>query len=165
MATVEIVHADATLRIGVCRNLFVLAWTGPPEAPHLRVMAKALQALAAKHDNDMAVLDVIVSGRPLFTDEVRDGLVRVLRDPRTQGRASAHVIEIGGLAGVTTRAFLSTAFLLARSPSPNKVFGDVASGAAWLAPILSKGSQAWSAAEMVAAADAIAQRKPASATG
>ncbi len=86
--------------------------------------------------------------------------MRVLRDPRFQGRGSAHVLELGGLAGVTTRAFLSTAILVARPTAAHKVFGDVEAGVAWLAPRISSGAHVWSPAEIVQAQAQIAPRQP-----
>jgi hypothetical protein len=165
MAIVEMVHTDTVLRMGTCRNLLVCAWLATPEPTHFRTLSRGLHTLIGKHGSDIGVFDVIIAGRPVFSDELRDGLVRVLKDPRTQGHGMAHVIEVGGLAAVTTRAFLSTAFLLAHSTSPNKVFGDVASGAAWMASTLSKGAQVWSAAEIVDVQATISQRKATTATG
>src|SRR5690349_21502219 len=114
MRRVEIVHRDATLRLGVSGNLLLCVWTATPELAHVRAMGRAMQPLSAKYREQWGFLDVVASGVPRFTDDVRDEVVRVMRDPRLQGSGVAHVIQLSGLAGITTRAFLSTAMLIAR---------------------------------------------------
>ena len=144
-------HEDATLRLGVSRNLLIMAWSSTPESPQLRALTRAIASLATKHRHDCGTLNLVVAGIPRFTEEVRDELVKILRDPRHQVRASAHVVLTEGLAGVTTRAFLSTVTLLARSTTPHKVLGDVKQAATWMAPLLSAGSVQWSVDDIVAA--------------
>src|SRR5580698_9691987 len=108
MARTEILHEDATLRVGVCRNLFVCAWYATPETAHIRALSRAAQAHSIKHGEDHVFIDLVLSGKPLFSEEVRDGMVHLMSDTRVQGRGVAHVVEPTGLAGVTLRAVLST---------------------------------------------------------
>lgn len=160
MARTEIVHDDGVLRVGACRNLLIPTWYGSPEGTHIRAFGRAILSVSNRYAGDVGVFDMIASGTPRFTDLVRDELVKLLRDPRTQGRGSAHVVLLSGLSGVATRSFLSTALLLSRSSVPTKVFGETRAAAAWLAPILSKGKEAWTA-EQILAAHAEIEKKPA----
>jgi len=150
MIQVEIVHEDATLRIGVARNLSVLAWFDAPGLVQIRAMERARQAFVARHHGNVGSLDVVVSGTPRFSDEIRSEVARIMRDPRLQGTGTAHVVLVDGLLGTTARTFLSTAILLARPATPHKVFGDLRAAAAWLAPLVSRIGEAWTADDILA---------------
>jgi hypothetical protein len=152
MARTEIVHADDVLRLGVSRNLLVCAWSSAPDLEHVRSLTRAVHALGNRYHDHRAILDLVVTGTPRFSDGVRDELVRFLRDPRQQGQGGAHVVAIGGIAGTTVRAFLSTVMLLARPTMPHKVFGDISSAATWLVPRLTTGTEAWTAAAVLTVA-------------
>jgi hypothetical protein len=164
-AQIEIVHHDPTLRAGISRNLFICIWTGTPEVAHVRVMRRSFQTLVTRYRERFGFLDVVVSGTPRFTDEVRNEVVRLIRDPNLQGRGSAHVILLPGLGGTTTRAFLSTVLLLGRSSTPAKVFGELSGGAAWLAPIVTDGGEVWSAEEVLSAEAELMRAAPAKVGG
>jgi hypothetical protein len=164
MPLAEILHEDASLRLGLSRNLLTIAWLGSPESPQLQALGRAMASLTAKHRQDAGMLNIVVSGAPRFTDAVRNEVVRLLREPRLQLRGGAHVVLTPGLAGVATRAFLSTATLLARAETPHRVFGELRPAAAWLAPLLSAGGTAWSVEEILAAqAEATKVEAPAAA--
>ena len=151
MARTEIVHDDACLRLGVCRNLVVNAWLESPTGIHAKAMGKAILDTATRSRMNFGVLNAIVAGTPRFTDDFRDEIVKVLRDPRVQGSGSAHIVTLGGFGGVAVRAFLSTVLLLGRSASPNKVFSDPRAAAVWLAPLLSTGGERWTSEEILTA--------------
>jgi hypothetical protein len=154
----EIVHEAARVRIGTSRNLFVAAWYDAPEVEDLRAGLRAGVALAGKRRGDAVHLHVALSGTPRFGDDVRAELVRSLRDPRVQAQATAFSVELAGLAGAATRAFLSTALLLSRTDTPHKVFGDRRAAAAWMVPALTKGGEAWSADDVLEVAAEVVKR-------
>ncbi len=148
MQRVEIVHEDTTLRLGVCRNLLIIAWLGPPESAALRAIGRARAAMSTKHKSDVGTINVVLASTlPRFTQEIRDEVVNLLRDARLQGLGTADVVLAPGLSGVTTRAFLSTSALLARSSTPHRVFSELRPAADWLAPLLAAGSVKWSVEE------------------
>jgi hypothetical protein len=151
MARPEIVHDDPCLRMGVFRNLLVIAWIDAPDRSHARAMGQALNTLIGRYATGFAVLNTIVSGAPRISDEFRAEILTIMRDPRLQGRGAAHLITLDGLGGVAARAFLSTVLLLGRSPSPNKVFGEPMHAAAWLAPLATTAREAWTADQVLAA--------------
>jgi hypothetical protein len=121
-------------------------------------MARAVFGNANRYRRDCGVLNLLLDGRPNFRDDVREELVKLMRDPRVQGKGAAHVILVPGLAGSAARAFISTLFLLSRSPSPNKVFAQLEAGATWLAPLLSTGREVWSPEDILAVHAEIARR-------
>lgn len=166
MPQTEIVHQDDTLRIGVSRNLIVSAWSNSPEPDHIRILHRALHSISGKHRSQHAMLDLVTSGTPRFSDTIREELVKVIRDPRLGGKGTAHVVAIAGIGGTTVRTFLSTILLVARPVAPNKVFADIAPAAAWLAPLASTEQESWNTADIIAVATEITGRpgKPAPAT-
>jgi hypothetical protein len=155
MAQTDIVHDDGTLRVGVTKNLVTFAWTAAPDVAHVKSLSRNLHTVAGKHGQRFATMNVAVSGAPRFSDEMRAELVKLLKDPKIQGVGSAYVVDLPGLAGTAVRTFLSTVLLVARPGAPHKVFGKLAEGAAWLAPLLSKEGQPWTPADIVTAANAV----------
>jgi len=151
MGITDIVHDDHVLRLGLCRNVVIPAWFNPPTVAHVRAMGRAIDNLARRHGPDFGMFDVIVEGTPKFSDDVRHELGKLVADPKSQGHGAAHVLVLPGFAGVAVRAFLSTIFLVSRGASPNKVFAELRAGAAWLAPRLSTGREAWTTDEILAA--------------
>jgi hypothetical protein len=159
MAKIEIVHDDASLRLGVSRNLLVPVWLGSPEVVHMRILGRALHGIVGRYGASFAWFDVIVSGKPVFSDAVRDELVKILKDPRHQALATAHVVMIPGLTGAAVRAFLSTVSLLGRVRWPDKTFSEPRVASQWIAPILNQnGREAWSSDQVLAAQAEVTQR-------
>jgi hypothetical protein len=158
MAQTDIVYDDAALRIGVTRNLVVSAWTAAPDAGHVKTLSRTLQTVGGKNGGRFAFMSVVVSGTPRFSDQMREDMVKLFKDPKLQGVGNAHVVNAPGLAGTAVRTFLSTILLVARPAAPHKVFATLAEGAAWLAALLSKDpkdGQPWAAADILAAASVV----------
>lgn len=145
----ETVHADATLRIVVARNLQVNVWTSAPDIEQMRVFGRTGIALARRHPRGVALVNVMSSGKAIFSEEVRDETVKMMKTVDSYRLGSAHIVLAGGFTGTAVRAFMSTVMLLGRPPSPNKVFGDIESAAAWLVPQLAQGAETWSRADLV----------------
>jgi hypothetical protein len=152
MAKIDTVHDDASLRLGVSRNLLIPVWLGTPEVVHMRILGRAVHGVVARYGTSFGWFNVVVSGRPVFSDAVRDELVKILKDPRHHALATAHVVMIPGLAGAAVRAFLSTVSLLGRVRWPDKTFSEPRAAAQWIAPLLDKsGREAWSADQVLTA--------------
>jgi hypothetical protein len=156
----EILHDDAILRLGVSRNVILTVWFNAPEPSQVRAMGRALGTIATRYASDFGIFVVAESGTPNFKDEIRGELAKIVRDPRLQGSGAAYAILVNGFAGVATRAFLSTIFLVARGSSPNKVFSDVAPAAAWLAPRVSQGRERWTSMDLLQAIASVTGRSP-----
>lgn len=149
MAALEPIHADPTFRIFSARNLQVNVWTGPPTVDQMRSFERAGIAISRRHPRGAGLINVMLSGKASFSQEVRDETVRLMKTTNSYRLGSAHVVLVDGFTGTAVRAFMSTVMLLGRPPSPNKVFGDVESAAQWLVPQLALGAEAWSTAEIV----------------
>ncbi len=160
MAQTDIVHDDAALRIGVTRNFVAFAWLAAPDAAHVKSLSRAVQVVAGRHSNRFAAMSIVVSGTPLFSDEMRAEMVKFLKDPKLQGLGNAHVVDVAGLAGTAVGTFLARALVVARPGAPHKVFAKLPGGAAGLAPLLSKDGPTWSPADILTAAATVTAPRP-----
>jgi hypothetical protein len=149
MADLEIVHTDATLRVVTSRNVQVNVWSNAPTVEQMRVFGRTGAVLARRNPRGIGLLNVMLRGTPSFSEQVRDETVKLTKQGYFR-LGAAHLILVGGLTGTAVRAFMSTVLLLARSPAPNKVFGEPETAAAWLAPLLAQGAEPWSSAQLVA---------------
>ena len=145
-----IAFENETARIAYDRNVAVTVWFDAPRTSlALLEMEKVGKKLLAAHKEETALLNVIVSGTPSFSEEVRKEVTRIMADDTLFARASAHVILVEGFVGSAVRAFVSTALVLSRTTTPNKVFGDLDGAASWLTQRLDKGPVAWSPGDLV----------------
>jgi hypothetical protein len=148
---VEVPYSDACCRIGTSRNLVVYAWWDVPAVSQLREAGRISRAAARKHPSGTALVNLVVSGTPRFSEEVRAESARIARDSELATLGGVDVILLTGLVGVAARSFLETVNLLSRAPRPRKVFGEVPSAAAWVAGKLAAGAEAWTGAQVEAA--------------
>lgn len=95
------------------------------------------------------MLDLILSGTPNFTNEVREEATKLNRDPTLFRLGIADAVLVSGLVGVAVRAFLSTIALMARSSVPSRVWTSLADAERWLLPKLTKGGESWVRGDMV----------------
>ncbi len=156
----DIFLVDGTIRLGVSRNLVLITWRDAPLAVHAHAMRRALVAAAQRYPADFGVFNVVAAGTPNFKDEVRSEMAKIVADPVLQGHGAAHAVLLDGFAGIATKAFMSTLFLIGRGTKSNKVFGDLRSAAAWLAPRLSAGKERWTEDDILAADDALGRAPP-----
>lgn len=143
------VYEDATLRLWSHRELLVAAWFDAPTIEQMREVGRVGRALGNAHPRGSALANVIVSGVPRFSDEVRDEGIRIARD-RTFRRDSCHLILVGGLGGAAVRAFMSMVLLvgtkaLGKGAARTRVFGEIGAAASWTAELL--GGE-WTAREL-----------------
>lgn len=155
-AGIQVVHHDAALRITVSKNLQINVWTDAPTLAHLRLHAAQAQVMHRAHPDGTGLVNIMVRGTPKFTDGVRDEAVRLRKMPSHYTLGTAHVVLVTGLAGAAVRAFMGTVILMARSPTPSKVFGDIDSAVRWFTPILARGRSAWTAADLADTLNAVA---------
>jgi hypothetical protein len=149
MSALETAHADAILRIVASRNIQVNVWLDAPTPEQVRVFSRIGAAHSRRHPRGAALINIMVSGTPSFSEEVRDGIVKLMKLPDMFRLGAAHVVLLDGLTGSAVRTFMSTVMLIGRPPIPNKVFGDAESAAAWLAPLLTQGPEPWTRVEIV----------------
>ena len=149
MAELAIVHTDAILRVLTSRNVQVNVWSNAPTVEQIRIFGRSGVSLARRNPRGAGLINLMLKGTPSFSEEVRDETIKLMKQGSFR-LGTAHVVLLGGLTGSAVRAFMSTVTLLARSPVPNKVFGEPEAAAAWLAPLLAQGAEAWSPVELVA---------------
>jgi hypothetical protein len=145
---VELHCAEPTCRIATARNLVVYSWRDAATLEQIRASGRVSRAMARKHPRGTGSLHIIAGGIPRFSDEVRAEAAKIRGDPSLSSLGVAEVVLVTGLAGVAARGFVSTVTLLGRAARPRKVFSDVPSAAAWLAPKLNAGGESWTAAEL-----------------
>jgi hypothetical protein len=139
----EVIFENDTARIAVSRNVVVAAWADAPRTTkELREFERAGRRVSQSFEKRAVFANVIYSGTPMFSQEVRDEVTRMTRTPMFH-LGTAQIILVQGLAGVAVRAFLSTSFLLSRTKIPNKVFGDLGFGVDWLHGRLCDGPIDW----------------------
>ena len=134
MAEPAIIHTDAILRVLTSRNVQVNVWSNAPTVEQIRIFGRSGMSLARRNPRGAGLLNLMLKGTPSFSEEVRDETVKLMKQGAFR-LGTAHVVLLGGLTGSAVRAFMSTVMLLARSPAPNKVFGEAEPAAAWLAPL------------------------------
>lgn len=127
------------------RNVAFVGWRDAPS--HDDILAWHDLGRAMAREERSACVDLVLRGRPRFSDDVRRASEALARDPGIFQLGFAHVLLIPGVAGSAVRAFIGTILLVTRPPAPAKVFGDVAGGMAWLRPRL---DARWSEAELAA---------------
>ncbi len=149
MSTPDILYTDPVLQISAHQNLLIIAWSDAPTAAQMRECERAGRSLARKHSGGIALLDLILSGKPNFSSEVREEAVKLNRDPTLFRLGIADAVLVSGLVGVAVRAFLSTVALLARSKVPSRVCASLADAEEWLLPQLTRGDQSWVSGDMV----------------
>jgi hypothetical protein len=143
-------HSDPTLTIVRHRNVLVAHWYEAPTLAQMLVLEARMRAgLSELPASRLSIVSTVHRGTPNFRADVREALVRITKDTSLPQLAAAHVLLVGGLPGVATRAFLSTATLLARPPAPARIFGDVESAARWLEGRLVPGGIAWTYDDLV----------------
>lgn len=106
--------------------------------------------MTGSYPKGTALFNVVLSGKPDFSTEVRAETARVSALNDTFTLATAHVVLVDGLVGAAVRAFLSTSTLLAKPISPTKVFGAIAPASDWMLAHLEPSGEAWTKAELVA---------------
>jgi hypothetical protein len=150
VAEPKIVFKDAWGSVGTSRNLVVCVWVDVPTTDHVRQGMRATLGIARKYGKDFGFLNVITGGKPSFDDGVREAYLKMIGDPQLQGHGFAHVIPAaGGLGTVAARTFVVASALFARATAPHKAFPKTRAAAEWLAPLLSRGREAWSAEEIL----------------
>jgi hypothetical protein len=145
----DILYTDPVLQIVAHQNLLVIAWSDAPTAYQMRECALVGRALARKHRGGIALLDLILSGKPNFSSEVREEAVKLNRDPTLFRLGIADAVLVSGLTGVAVRAFLSTVGLMARSTVPTRVCASLVDAEEWLLPQLTRGGQSWVSGDLV----------------
>ena len=114
-------------------GLVVALWTEAPNVDELEQMEAAGEQQARANRGKAALLNVVVSGRPIFPEPVREKCRQMISDGRPFNWAVAHLILLDSIAGAGVRAFLTASVFFARSPIPKRAFGKRGEACAWMA--------------------------------
>ena len=146
MSDVDVLYHDDTYVLATAGRLMVTCYWDAPNVHQIEKITEFGVPWDAAHDNKTAFAQFIVDGTPRFSTEVRDAAAAIGKS-RIFRLGTANVVEVGGLRGSATRAFLSTVTLLSgkKYRSRNKVYADPSEAATWLAEILDAADPgAWS---------------------
>lgn len=143
----QILARDGTLSLIAVRNVLFAVWREAPTLRHLEKLFEQTQATRSQWPKGGALVDLILTGTPRFSNEVRKEAVRQFRaEPRDL--CSAHVILLRGLSGVAVRAFFNGVIMLARPVAPAGVFSSQDEAAKWMMPHMARGTPSWTCSEL-----------------
>lgn len=137
MSEVDVLYFDETYVLATAGRLMVTCYWDAPNVEQILKITEFGVPWDEANANQTAFAQFIVDGTPRFSNEVRDAAAGIAKS-RIFRLGTANIVEVGGLRGAATRAFLSTVTLLSGSKyrSRNKVFGDPEPAATWLAETL-----------------------------
>lgn len=137
---------DSTLSLACVRGLVIAVWRDAPTGGQLRELRRAMEEARERFETT-ALINLVLSGTPSFSAEVRDESARLTRD-NDWTLGTAHIVLVDGFTGVAVRSFFSTMLLLGRPKVPTKVFGSLEDGCVWLEAILRSSDMPWTAASL-----------------
>lgn len=144
MAAVDIVFEDETSRQVYVRNIHIAVWYDAPTVDQMHEWGRRAEAIRARNPEGTGLMNLVVSGTPSFSSEVRQA-VKDYTERGVHNVGAAHVILVRGLLASAVRGFLGTAMLLGRPENPTKVFADLAPAASWMAGCAEEtGVERWS---------------------
>jgi len=149
------IHVDERCVMGNARNLGLVGWRSAPLADDMRRWRSFGHTLCRTYPEGSACIDLVVSGTPSFSSEMRKESEQFASDAKIFPNGIAHIVLLEGLAGTAARAFISTVLLVARTPTPSKSFADSRTAAPWLRERLGKG---WSEVQIFDAYRALAAK-------
>ena len=152
-------YSDATLGVATDGVLLVACWWDAPTLEQMQEIDRLSAEREARLDKKTAYTQFVLEGTPVFTPEVRAIAERITND--YYGLGIAHCIEMRGLKGAATRAFLGGLLLIrgARGSKPMKVFADPQLSSAWLCGHLRKEDSSWDAARVLRMRDELIRHR------
>jgi hypothetical protein len=127
---VESLARDDTFRLTKVGRVVLATWF---DAPTLDQMLQ-IEAFGRQHGKDLAFCNVIVRGRPIFSEEVRRTAIRMVVDS-CYARGAAHLVLVEGLKGAAVRGFLGMVNLVGKARANVRVFSEIPTAARFLAEL------------------------------
>ncbi len=147
----DIVYEDAKSRQVVVRNMHLAGWFDAPNVDQMHEWGRQALAVKQRNPKGTGLMNLIVSGTPAFSAEVR-AAVKDYTERAVHDVGAAHIVLVRGLLASAVRGFLGTAMLLGRPKNPTKVFGELGPAATWMATnAQSLGAVRWDADALQAA--------------
>jgi len=146
----EIAHEEGIFRITKERNVAVAAWRDAPSVAQMRAFERVGLAMSRAHPAGTALFNVVLSGTPNFSNELRDETTRISARKDMFTLATAHLVLVEGFVGVAVRAFLTTSMLLGKTSTPTKVFGKKDLAVDWVHGLLDPTGKTWTKEQLLA---------------
>ena len=127
----RVVHHDDRLVAIQRANALLMAWYDAPQPGHMLTVLRLMRETHEQSGARIGFMQFIVRGTPAFSEQVREEGVKMVVESTAHVAASAHVLEVPGLIGVATRAFLSTLLLAGRARAPARVFRGIDDATPW----------------------------------
>jgi hypothetical protein len=132
--------------IARARTVAFVGWRGTPRAEDVAEWHRLGTTLEKAHPRSTACVDLVLTGTPSFTEDVRREAQSLAADRGIFHLGFVHVLLMPGFAGVAVRGFIGTILHISRPHAPTKVVGSIADASSWLAPKLS--AQGWTEREL-----------------
>jgi hypothetical protein len=127
------------LKLHGTQGLVIALWTEAPNMTELCEMEEAGLRQQRINGGKAALMNVVVSGQPIFPEDIRTKCKEMISQGRPFNWAVAHLILLGGVAGAGVRAFLTASALFASKAIPKRAFGQRGDACVWMAKQLGKG--------------------------
>ena len=134
----ESFYKDETLTVAFAPRLIVAVWRDAPTFPQMLRLRAASEEQRRRAADGAALLNLVLSGTPSFSNDVRKEATSQTQATSGWGIANAHVVLVDGFRGVAVRSFFGTMMLLARTDVPTKVFGELETAVRWVAPLMER---------------------------
>lgn len=134
---------DAAMRLYAEQNLALAHWYGAPSVQHFVEIGRLAAQQRQEHEGGVAFATKVSAAK---LPRLSLGMRRQLRPMLQQDRrdlASAHIIELDGVAGAAARRIVSLVMTLLGHAAPSAVFETVEDAAAFLGPHLARGEVDW----------------------
>ena len=127
------------MRLYAERNLALAHWYGAPAVHHFVEIGRLAIRQRRQHEGGVAFVTKISAARlPRLSLGMRRQLRPVLQQDH-RDLASAHIIELEGVAGAAARRIVSFVMTLLGHEAPSGVFETVEDDATFLGPHLARG--------------------------
>jgi hypothetical protein len=125
----------------VWQNVAITVWFGPATMQSLVVFEKGCKSFCAQHPEGVSSVHIMVpGGTSMPTAEARARVGSIMRENAQRTVAAATLIPGNGFWASALRSMVTAILLLAPRSLAFRIFGDLESLAAWLAPLHSQGT-------------------------
>ncbi len=126
-----IIFADEHHAMGTCENFVVFVWRGQTHAAGMRDGSNALAQLIPDHPDGVGVMHVVEPQAVPPDSAAREILFDMIRRSTPPLVGSSVVAEGAGFRGAFVRSIVTGMTLLARFPSPLRVFAAIDEAIDW----------------------------------
>ena len=129
-------YRDERLSLHAVGAVFVARWVNAPRLPQMDALEAHGRAWEAEIPGGCALVNVVLDGRPEFSNAVRARAAALTADAALFARCRVHAVLLGGFAGVAVQMFTNTFLLLGRPPKPSAAVRTLEHACAFVQPHL-----------------------------